>query len=229
MKDIIIPLGLLLFLGFFVYAVIHSARKQRKVKANTFRDFAERNGLQYQEEDDGRAQRFAKDFDGIGQFSSPSLGKIIPNDVVEGILNGSAAILFRHRVRFLEGWAREWFVVGITNTETIADRCTVQFCKGSADRETIYLQDPIVKELNFGPFLMLVRASGTSSAGKILDKGVLKQLADLAENLSFRPEIQIRENRLAAYLADRNATIEDAETIDNLFEFARSATRKLEL
>ncbi|MFC1813932.1 hypothetical protein ACFL03_14705 [Thermodesulfobacteriota bacterium] len=200
------------------------------MKASAFRDFADRNGLQYQEEDDEKkAQRFAKDFDGIGQFKSPSLGKIIPNDVVEGKLNGAAAILFRHRVRFLEGWAREWFVAGITNDETISERCTVQFCKGNADKDTIYLQDPIIKELNIGPFLMVVRASGTSSAGKTLDEGVLKQLADLAENLSFRPEIQIRGNRLAAYLADRNATIENPETIDDLFEFARSAVRRLEL
>lgn len=229
MKDILISLGLLLFLGFFVYAMIHTARKQIKVSATAFRDFADRNGLQYQEEDDGKAQRFTKDFDGIGRFKSPSLGKIIPNDVVEGILNGAAAILFRHRVRFSEGWAREWFVAGITNDETISERCTVQFCKGSADKDTIYLQDPIVKELKIGTFLMVVRASGTSSAGKTLDDGVLKQLADLAGNLSFRPEIQIRGNRLAAYLADRNATIENSETIDNLFEFARSAVRKLEL
>ena len=204
MKDVLIPLGLLLFIGIFIYAIIHTARKQRKAKASVFRYFAEKNGLRYQEEDDGRAQRFAQDFDGIGRFSSPSLGKVIPKDVVAGILNGSDAILFRHSIRFSEGWAREWFVAGINSTETIAERCAVQFCK-------------------VGFFNLVVRATDLSSAGKIADEGVLNQLADLAGNLSFRPEIQVRGKRIVAYLADRNATVDDVETLENLFEFTKSA------
>ena len=167
MKDVLIPLGLLLFIGFFVYAIIHTARKQRKAKARVFRDFADKNGLRYQEEDDGKAQGFAQDFDGIGRFSSPSLGKVIPKDVVDGILNGSEAILFRHSIRFSEGWAREWFVAGVTSAETIAERCAVQFCKGRADKSTMYLQDPVVKEQKVGPFNLVVRAAGPSYAGKM--------------------------------------------------------------
>ena len=46
MKDMLIPLGLLLFIGFFVYAIIHTARKQRKAKARVFRDFADKNVTQ---------------------------------------------------------------------------------------------------------------------------------------------------------------------------------------
>ena len=223
MKDVLIPLGLLLFIGIFIYAIIHTARKQRKAKASVFRYFAEKNGLRYQKEDDGRAQRFAQDFDGIGRFSSPSLGKVIPKDVVAGILNGSDAILFRHSIRFSEGWAREWFVAGVTNAETIAERCAVQFCKGRADKSTMYLRDPDVKEHKVGSFNLVVRAAGPSYAGKIVDDGVLKQLAVLAGNLSFRPEIQVRGRRIVAYLADRNATVDDVETLGNLFEFTKGA------
>lgn len=69
----LIPLGLLLFIVFFVYAIIHTIRKQRTAKARVFKDFADKNGLRYQEEDDGKAQGFAQDFDGIGRFSSLSL------------------------------------------------------------------------------------------------------------------------------------------------------------
>jgi hypothetical protein len=89
MKDVLFFFGLFLFVGIFIYAMIHTARKQRKEKAGVFRDFADKNGLRYQEEDDGKAQKFAQDFDGIGRFSSPSLGKVIPKDVVDGGLNGS--------------------------------------------------------------------------------------------------------------------------------------------
>ena len=56
-----------------------------------------------------------------------------------------------------------------------------------------------------------------------MDDGVLKQLAGLAENLSFRPEIQVRGKRIVAYLADRNAAVDDVETLGDLFEFTKSA------
>ncbi|MCP4260722.1 MAG: hypothetical protein GY774_24835, partial [Planctomycetes bacterium] len=223
MKDVLIPLGLLLFIGFFVYAIIHTARKQRKAKARVFRDFADKNGLSYQEEDDGKVQCFAKDFDGIGRFSDPSLGKVIPKDVVDGITNGMEAILFRHSIRISEGWAREWFVAGVTSDETVAERCAVQFCKGKADKSTMHLQDPVVKEQKVGSFNLVVRAANPSCAGKIVDNSVLKQLASLAGNLSFRPEIQVRGKRIVAYLADRNATVDDVEILGDLFEFTKSA------
>lgn len=223
MKDVLIPLGLLLFIGCFLYAIIHTARKQRKAKASVFKDFAKKNGLRYKDEDDGKAQGFAQNFDGIGRFSSPSLGKVIPKDVVDGILKGSEAIFFRHSIRFSEGCAREWFVAGVTSTEPIAERCAVLFFKGRPDKNTMYLQDPVVKEQKVGPFNLVVRAAGPSSAGKIMEEGVLNQLADGAGKLSFRPEIQVRGKRIMAYLADRNATVDEVETLEALFEFARSA------
>jgi hypothetical protein len=228
MKGMLIPIGLFLFIGLFVYAIIYTARKQHKAKASVFRDFANKNGLRYQEEDDGTARGFAKDFDGIGQFSSPSLGNVIPKDVVDGRLNGSEVILFRHSIRFSEGWAREWFVAGVTSNKTIAERFAVQFCRGKADKSTMYLKDPIVKEQKVGPFNVVVRTADPHSAGKILKEEVLKQLAELAGNLPFRPEIQARRNRIVVYLADRNATVDEVEALENLFEFTKSAAEYLD-
>ncbi len=223
MKDVLIPVGLLLFIILFAFAIIHTARKQRKAKSSVFRGFAEKNGLRYLEVDDGKAQQFAQDFDGIGQFRSPSLGKVIPKDVVEGTLNGSETILFRHSIRFSEGWAREWFVAGVTSAEIIAERCAVQFCKGKSHKRSLYLQDPAVKEQTIGIYNLVVRAAGSSAAGKLLDESILKKLADFARVLPFRPEIQVRGKRIVAYLADRNATVDDVETLEKLAEFARSA------
>jgi len=222
MKDVIIPFGLIIFIGLFIYAIIHSGRKQRESKSNIFRGFAENSGFSYLIEDDGKAQEFAHDFDGIGQFSSPSLGKVIPKDVVIGKLNGLDAILFRHSIRFSEGWAREWIVAGVTIGKTIAEKCAIQFCTARADKSTMYLPDPVMKELKIGSFNMVVRAIRPSSAGDILNDGVLKQLAERAENLSFRPEIQIRGNRLAVYLADRNASLDDIGELLSLLDFAKS-------
>jgi len=223
MKDVLIPLGGLIFIGLIAYAMIREGRKQRKAKDSVFRDFADKNGLRYQEQDDKKAQGFSQDLDGIGRFKSPSLGRVIPKDVVYGVMHGSEAILFRHYTRFSEGWAKEWFVAGVISEEILAERCAVQFCKSRADKEKIYLPDPVVKELKVGTFNLVVRAMSPSCAGKIMDDDVLRQLAGLAGNLSFRPEIQVREKRIVAYLADRNAPVVDVETLEDLFKFTNSA------
>lgn len=223
MKDVLIPLGLLLFIVFFGYAMVHSARKQRTAKKKVFEEFASERGFSYLDEDDGRVQEFAQDFDGIGRFWSPSLGKVIPKDVVSGTTNSSRALLFRHSIRYSDGWAREWFVAGLTAAEHIGDRCAVQFCKGRSDKSTMYLQGDIVKEQSVGPFDMVVRAESPSYAGKFLDDHVLRQLADSASKLSFRPEIQVRGKRIIAYIADRNASVDDVNEISGLFEFTKKA------
>lgn len=223
MQNYLIPFGLLIFIVLFVYALIHTSRNQQKAKSRSFKDFAAKNGLRYQDEDDGNAQRFALDFDGVGRFRSASTGKVIPKDVVSGTLNGLQVILFRHSIRYEQGWAREWFVAGLTHPEPIANRCAVQFCERKSQQSTMYLPDGIVKERQVGSFLMVVRADALSNAGKLTYDRVLMQLAELAESLSFRPEIQVREKRIIAYLADRNATVDDVDTLGALFEFTHKA------
>jgi len=220
MKDDLIPLGLLLFIGILGYAMIHSARKQRNTKRNVFREFAARNGLRFQEQDDGQAQDFAQDFDGIGRFRSSSLGKVIPRDVVSGEINSMQAILFRHNIRYGEGWSREWFVAGLMALEPIAERCSVQFCKRRAHKSTMHLPDAVVRDQKIGPFDVVVRAPSPSHAGRMIDDHILQQVAGFAGELPFRPEIQFRGSRAIAYLADRNATVDNAETLGKLFEFA---------
>jgi hypothetical protein len=228
MKDVLIPLGGLIFIGLFAYAMIRAGRKQRKAKARVFRDFADKNGLRYQEEDDGKAQCFAQGLDGIGRFKSHSLGQVIPKDIVHGSMHGSKVILFRHYTRFSEGWTIEWFIAGVTSAETLAERCAVQFCKSKVDRGTMYLKDPIVKEQKVEPFSVIVRATSPSNAGKIVEEDVLKQLAGFAGNLPFRPEIQVRGKRIVTYLADRNTTVNDVETLEKLLEFTKNAAIILE-
>jgi len=220
-KDVLIPVGLLLFIVLFGYAIVHSGRKQRTAKKKVFEEFARKQGFSYLSEDDGQVQEFAQDFDGIGRFWSPSLGKVIPKDVVSGAENSLGVLIFRHSIRYSEGWAREWFVAGLTATDHIADRCSVQFCRRRSDKRTMHLQDDIVKEQTFGSFSIVVRAESASHAGKLLDDNCLQQLASLAEKLSFRPEIQVRGKRVIAYLAARNATVDDVNTIGDLLEFAK--------
>lgn len=222
MQDTLIPLGALLFIILLAFAMVHTSRKQRAAKQQVFRDFATRKGWHYREEDDGAAQRFAGEFDGIGRFRSSSRGAVIPKDVVTGSSNGSAATLFRHSIRYSEGWAREWFVAGITATRPVAEHCSVQFCKRRAQKRAMHLPDPVVSEVRIGDFDVLVRAPDSAFAGRLVDSDVLRRLADFAKELSFRPEIQIRGRRIVAYLADRNATVDRVSTLEALYEFTRN-------
>jgi hypothetical protein len=219
-KDVIIPLGLLSLIVLAGFAMVHAGRKQRQMKRKAFKDFADGKGLRYLEEDDGTAREYARDFDGVGRFRSASLGEVIPQDVVTGRLHGMQAVSFRHSIRYGEGWAREWFAAGLTASAPIAERCSVQFCKRRSDKSTMHLHEPVVKARKIGPFDVVVRAASASCAGTMADDRVLEKLAKAAEALSLRPEIQIRKNRLIVYPADRNAEIDDARSLDELFEFA---------
>ncbi len=227
MKDVLIPVGLLLFISIFTYAIVAGARKQRKLKCDVYRDFAEREGLHYQATDDGKAQRFARDLDGIGRFRSPSLGDVIPQDVVSGTLDGMDVILFRHQTRFYEGYAQEWFVAGLTISSAIAGRCSVQFLNGTATKDSMYLEDPIIKEKDAGTFRLVVRSRIQVSASQVLNERVLEHLASLAHDLPFRPEIQLRGNRLAVYPAGRNANVDSVEGLSKLLEYAQQAATVL--
>lgn len=222
MGDILIAVGFLAFVGLLVYAFISAARKQRAKKSAAFRDLAQGKGFHYEPQDDGKAERFAKDLDGLGQFVSPSLGRLIPQDVVVGTLRGTDIVLFRHMTRFYEGYSREWFVAGIRARTDIAARCSVEFFENKVAVPSMYLKDPILKEKNVGPFHLVVRAPSLASAGKILDDKVLERLGNLACKVPFRPEIQVRETRVAVYVAERNTTIETVGHLEKLLDFSMS-------
>jgi hypothetical protein len=220
MEDVIIPLGMLAFIVLAGFAMVHAGRKQRRMKQQAYKAFAAGKGFRYLEEDDGTVQDFARDFDGVGRFKSPSLGPVIPKDVVLGTLRGMQAVAFRHAIRYGEGWAREWFVAGVSAPDPIAERCSVQFCTRRTEKSTMHLHEPVFKTQKVGSFDMVVRSASKSCAGNMADDGVLRGLAELAGGLSFRPEIQVRANRLIVYPADRNAELDDVPRLNELFEFA---------
>lgn len=222
MKDwanTLIPLGALGGIGLLAFAMIHTARAQRRAKTRLLTDFAHQHGLRYRDKDDGTAREFAQDFDGLGRFRSSSAGEAIPTDVVTGRLHGAESIFFRHHIRLGEGWGREWLVAGISADHPLAGRCAVQFCRRRTDKSSMYLQDPVLKELRIGTYNLVVRAASPVNAGRLADESVLEQLGHLAAELAVRPEMQVRDNRIAAYAASRNATIEDMTTLNALHRF----------
>jgi hypothetical protein len=105
LKDILIAIGVLSFIALFIYALVKEGRKQKRERNVFFKKLADRRGWKYLKEDDGTAQRVAHDFEGISVFSSPSLGKIMPCNVVLGRIKVGRCCLFEHYTRIYEGYA----------------------------------------------------------------------------------------------------------------------------
>ena len=145
----------------------------------------------------------------------------LPGDVVDGKIGGMKIIVFHHGTRFTEGFAKEWFVAGISAVESLADRCTIQFCRKSLNEDSAYLTDPIVKEYKSAKYRLIVRAPDSPSTGLFTDNRILDLLGSLAVNLRFRPEIQVRGKRIVVYLADRNSVIDHSDDLENLVNFSR--------
>ena len=221
MTDALILLGVVLIMGVLVVALLRLAPRYEKEMTNAFEELALRHGLRYQAEDDGRAQEFARHFDGIGESGSPSSGESIPRNVVSGVVDGQRIFLFRQGTRQPQGLAPEWFVAGLERKKPLADRCSVQFCRHAADKETACLADPVVKEQQIGSLNVVIRATDRSSAGRLTEEPILEELAARAEQLPFRPELQVRGTRIVAYPADRATAIEHANDLDRLLGLAK--------
>ncbi len=225
MGDILIPIGILAIIGILIYVIVVVGRRQRAATRAVFRAFAERAGLEYVMTDAAAAREFARDMDGIGQFVSPSLGTLVPEDVVSGVFEGRPVVAFRHMTRFAEDETREWFVAGVEAPVTIAVRSAVQFQKPRSSVRTSYLKDPIAKEAERAGLHLVVRAPTPDDAGPLMQDDLLDALAERASSLPFRPEIQIRGNRLAAYPASRNASLDGVDQLAALMQFALEAVR----
>lgn len=218
--DALIPLGGLVVIGFLGYAIVTAARRQNRTKSQVFRSFAERLGMEYLVSDDGTARDFAADLDGIGRFSSPSLGAAIPRDVVRGTWEGIGVTGFRHSTRLWEGNSREWYVIGVTASDAVAERSSVEFLEEGATADSPYLSAGVVAEYPASRYRLVVRAPTRDAAGVLTDEEVLVTLAKRAEGLAFRPEIQIGDRRIATYPAGRNVVIDDPGQLIQLLEFA---------
>ncbi len=101
--DNLIPIGALIFLVLLVVAIVVTGRKQRQQLTSHFAEFAATRSFRFSPTDPGIARSLASGLDGIGQFSSPSLGKLAPQNVVEGEIGGRKVVLFSHQTRFSEG------------------------------------------------------------------------------------------------------------------------------
>ena len=141
MIDVLAPLGLLLFVG-FVVAFVLAARKQRQARGKIFQELAADAGWRHLAVDDGTAEALAQGFDDFARFSSPSLGKLTPKNVVLGDVDEGRLCAFVHGTREHEDQARQWFVCLIEAPRPLCDAALVRTRGAEARR---------VRELGVAP------------------------------------------------------------------------------
>jgi hypothetical protein len=226
-KDILIPVGVLLFIALFIYAIIKEGRKQKRVQEVFLKKLADRRGWKYLKEDDGTAQRLAHDFEGIGVFSSPSLGKMIPRNVVLGRTKVGRCCLFDHYTRIYEGYAMKWFACVVEAQNDLGGCFVVQSKgKGGTITDNFYTGQKIPIEDDCAKGYRLY-CNDKAPKKEILPMGTLQKLFQEMANLPWRIDVQVRKDRLVVYPSSRNFQLKSVQDLERLIEFSQIAVNYL--
>ena len=222
-KDVLIGTGILSFIALFIYAIVKEGRKQKKEQSFFFKKLADRRGWKYIEEDDGTVKQLAYNFEGIGVFSSPSLGKIIPRNVVLGRTKVGRCCLFEHYTRIYEGYAMKWFACVVEAQNDLGGSFVVQ-SRGKAGTITdnFYTGQKISIADDWAEGFRLY-LNDKAPRKKMLPMGELQNLFQEMANLPWRIDMQVRKDRLAVYPSSRNFLLKSVQDLERLAEFSQVA------
>ena len=226
-KDVLIGTGILSFIALFIYAIVKEGRKQKKEQSFFFKKLADRRGWKYIEEDDGTVQRLAHNFEGIGVFSSPSLGKTIPRNVVLGRTKVGRCCLFEHYTRIYEGYAMKWFACVVEAQNDLGGSFVVQ-SRGKAGTITdnFYTGQKISIADDWAKGFRLY-LNDKAPKKTMLPMGTLQKLFQEMANLPWRIDMQVRKDRLAVYPSSRNFQLKSVQDLERLAEFSQVAVNCL--
>ena len=227
--DLLAPIGLGLFIMLFVIALVRTARQQRQAQTWKFSDFAAMAGFQFHEMDPGIAEKLAEGFRGFGTFHSPSLGRVQPMNVVTGGVDEGELCVFVHSTRVYEGYEREWFVCILRTENHLCSAASIERRRGRLREVTELGGDPIVsfrQDLRFERMFVVV-GQDADRLRLLLASPVRELLLERTPRLPFVPGIQLRGDRVAVYLADRNADLADVDEVGQLVAFTRDLARSL--
>jgi hypothetical protein len=227
MKDALIAVGVLSFITLFIYAFVKEGRKQKKQQSSLFKKLADRKDWEYIKEDDGTVQRLAQDFEGIGVFSSPSLGKMIPRNVVLGRTKVGRCCMFEHHTRIYEGYAMNWTVCLVEAKDDLGGSFVIQ-SRGKAGTITdnFYAGQKKSVEDDWAKGFRLY-CSGEASKQDILPMQTLQKIIREMVNLPWRVDMQVRKNRLAVYPSSRNFGLKTVDDLERLIEVSCVAVNYL--
>jgi hypothetical protein len=227
LKDVLIAVGVLSFIALFIYAMVKEGRKQKRQQSSFFKTLADRRGWEYLKEDEGTVQLLAHDFEGIGVFSSPSLGKMIPRNVVFGREKVGRCFMFEHLTRIYEGNAMNWIVCLVEVKDDLGGSFVIQ-SRGKAGTITdnFYAGQKNSIEDDWAKGFRLYR-SGEASKQNILPMRTLQKIIREMANLPWRVDMQVRKNRLAVYPSSRNFGLKTVEDLERLIEVSCVAVNLL--
>jgi len=222
-----IPFAALAFIVLFVFAFVWEARKQKAGRAAVYKSLARQRGWTYTPEDRGPIQRIAGDFEAIGQFQSPSLGKVIPKNVVTGRVDQGDIYLFQHSRRIYEGYRYYFDVCLIRAQRPIATSLVVRFKRGKSKLDNPFYTARQWPAPSTWAQHVDVFADDAAQAAQVLPDAVLRDLVNAAERLPWRIDLEVRKERVAAYIVERNASAENSEQLEQLIAFTEQATALL--
>lgn len=228
MIDVIAPLALVaMALG--VVALVVAARRQRAARRGVFQELATTAGRRYLETDDGTAQAAAEGFEGFGRFASPSLGAKPPEAVVVGGVDEGTIHHFLHGTRDVEGQAREWTVCLVEAPRDLCGGTSLRIVPTELSRVGRAGGPPVVSFAEDAAFAegFEVRSPDPESARACLDPRVRQLLTSRGLRRPLPVEVQVRDRRLAVYLAGRNDEARGVEDLQALEDLARSLVAAL--
>jgi hypothetical protein len=229
MSQILIPVGVLFFLALFVFAFVREARKQRAARSRMYEELAQRKGWRFDPTDDDTVQRLTGGMEAIGCFESPSLGKLIPKNVVSGTVPEGRVWLYEHSRPIYEGEHHHWYVCLIETDGEPRAPAVIRFSKGSRTLRTrnqfytgeeLPLPEPLRQQL-------IIYSHQQEGKQDEWPTELLEQLLEVAQSLPFRVDVQIHGRLVAVYPAERNASIDSPDGLEQLMELTRHVVRLL--
>jgi len=223
----VLPFVILGAIILFIFAFIKGVKKQKQAASLLFKEFADSHGWKYEEKDSGIIQRLAKDFQGIGIFSSPSLGKITPKTLMLGSIPEGQIYFFQHSVRVYQGYAFKFYVFLLQPKKPVHESVIIRFKKGKKKlSNTFYTDSEIIVDKKWSKDI-LVYGNNQNSINRFFETINLLKLIKIANELPWRVDLQIKNNCYAIYLAERNADLENNEDITRLLDFTKETAKIL--
>ncbi|HZD05906.1 MAG TPA: hypothetical protein VE173_13350 [Longimicrobiales bacterium] len=217
MIDVLAPLGLLAMAGFVVLLVV-TARRQQASRRELFRQLAAAEGWEYLERGRDVVEPLARDFAGFGRFRSSSVGELSPEATVVGRTGQGRVLCFLHGTREYEGQGRQWTVCLVEARKPLCGPLRIQPRNVRRIREVG--GDPSVSFDDSGfEAGFAVTAPDPGSARRCIGPGVRRFLLSEHPKLPFPVDVQIRDRRVAAYLARRNAIATNVSGLQALVRF----------
>ena len=228
MADLIIGILVLGGLAALIGAIVVGGRRQRAARSAALRRAADRLGFTYLATDDGRAQRLAVGLGEFAHFRSPSLGTLVPSDVIHHVDEGTEVVAFRHHTRTTdEGNARHWYVAIAERHDATPCRSLIRMRDRSVRRvagvltgrrQVGFPDDPAFDRrfMTDGPDEDTTRRHVTAA--------VRRCIVDLAASTGFAVDVHLQGKRTAAISAGRNRDL-DSDEILRLVDVARTVAR----